>query len=123
MEEVGCIHTCQGLELDYVGVIIGPDLRWIDGKPRVFPESRSRMDRSIRGYKTLMKQDPDATRERVDRVVRNTYKTLMGPRGRGVMCGHFNYLSRPKANIANPAPRSNSSSTQIKTLATSAKGG
>ena len=26
VEQVGCIHTCQGLELDYVGVIIGPDL-------------------------------------------------------------------------------------------------
>jgi hypothetical protein len=25
VREVGCIHTCQGLELDYVGVIIGPD--------------------------------------------------------------------------------------------------
>lgn len=26
VEEVGCIHTCQGLEVDYIGVIIGPDL-------------------------------------------------------------------------------------------------
>ena len=77
VEQVGCIHTCQGLELDYVGVIIGPDLRWIDGQPTVFPESRSRMDRSIRGWKTLMKQDPEATRERLERIVRNTYRTLM----------------------------------------------
>lgn len=77
VEQVGCIHTCQGLELDYVGVIIGPDLRWIDGKPTVFPESRSRMDRSVRGWKTLMKEDPDATRERLELIVRNTYKTLM----------------------------------------------
>ncbi len=77
VEQVGCIHTCQGLELDYVGVIIGPDLRWVDGKPTVFPESRSRMDRSIRGYKTLMKEDPETTRERLERIVRNTYKTLM----------------------------------------------
>jgi len=77
VEQVGCIHTCQGLELDYVGVIIGPDLRWIDGEARVFPESRSRMDRSIRGYKTLMKQNPKVTGERVERIVRNTYKTLM----------------------------------------------
>ena len=28
VEQVGCIHTCQGLELDYVGVIIGPDLAY-----------------------------------------------------------------------------------------------
>ena len=25
VDEVGCIHTCQGLEVDYIGVIIGPD--------------------------------------------------------------------------------------------------
>ena len=29
-EEVGCIHTCQGMEFDYVGVIIGKDLICID---------------------------------------------------------------------------------------------
>lgn len=77
VEQVGCIHTSQGLELDYVGVIIGPDLRWIDGQPAVFPESRSSQDRTIRGYKTLIKRDPDVTRERLERIVRNTYKTLM----------------------------------------------
>ena len=26
VDEVGCIHTCQGLGVDYIGVIIGPDL-------------------------------------------------------------------------------------------------
>jgi len=77
VEQVGCIHTCQGLELDYVGVIIGPDLCWIDGEPTALPDSRSRMDRSVRGYKTLMKKDPDATCERLELIVRNTYKTLM----------------------------------------------
>ncbi|TKS53574.1 DUF2075 domain-containing protein [Luteimonas yindakuii] len=77
VEEVGCIHTCQGLELDYVGVIIGPDLQWIDGVPRVFPESRSSMDRTVRGYKKALKEEPDATRARLEIIVRNTYKTLM----------------------------------------------
>ncbi len=77
IEEVGCIHTCQGLELDYVGVIIGPDLQSRDGQLITVPEHRSKMDRSIRGYKTLMQQDPEGTRQRVDRIIRNTYKTLM----------------------------------------------
>lgn len=77
VEEVGCIHTCQGLELDYVGVIIGPDLQWVDGVPTVFPEGRSTMDRTVRGYKKALKADPDATRARLDLIVRNTYKTLM----------------------------------------------
>ncbi|WP_372012471.1 DNA/RNA helicase domain-containing protein [Pseudoxanthomonas sp. 10H] len=93
VEQVGCIHTCQGLELDYVGVIIGPDLRWIDGKPTVFPESRSRMDRSVRGWKTAMKEDPDATRERLELIVRNTYKTLMS---RGMKGCYVHIVDRPK---------------------------
>lgn len=77
IDEVGCIHTCQGLELDYVGVIIGPDLVYRNGKLITRPEARSRMDRSIRGWKSMMKRDPDTTRKRVDRIIRNTYKTLM----------------------------------------------
>ena len=32
VNEVGCIHTCQGLEFDYVGVIIGDDIRYEDGE-------------------------------------------------------------------------------------------
>ncbi len=77
IEEVGCIHTCQGLELDYVGVIIGPDLQLRDGQFVTAPERRSTMDRSIRGYKSMMKHDPDGTLKRVDRIIRNTYRTLM----------------------------------------------
>ena len=77
IDEVGCIHTCQGLELDYVGVIIGPDLLVRNGELVTAPENRSSMDRSIRGYKTMMKSDPEVTRERVDAIIRNTYRTLM----------------------------------------------
>lgn len=32
INEIGCIHTCQGLEFDYVGVIIGEDMRFVDGQ-------------------------------------------------------------------------------------------
>lgn len=83
VEEVGCIHTCQGLELDYIGVIVGPDLVARDGKLWSVPEARSRMDRSIRGWKMLMKADPESTSQRIDRIIRNTYRTLMtrGMRG------------------------------------------
>ncbi len=85
---MGCIHTCQGLELDYVGVIIGPDLIARGGVLQTSPERRSRMDRSIRGYKRLMKSDPEGTRQRVDAIIRNTYRTLMtrGLKGCYVNC-------------------------------------
>ena len=39
--QVGCIHTCQGLEVDYVGVLIGPDLvyrKWRGANRREGPE-------------------------------------------------------------------------------------
>jgi DUF2075 family protein len=76
VEEVGCIHTCQGLEVDHVGVIIGPDLVVRDGRLATDAMARSKQDRSIRGWKTQAKHDPAVLR-RVDRIIRNTYRTLM----------------------------------------------
>ncbi|WP_290891240.1 DNA/RNA helicase domain-containing protein [Arenimonas sp.] len=74
--QVGCIHTCQGLEVDYIGVILGPDLVARDGRLVSVPTGRSKMDRSIRGWKKSAKQDP-TTLSRVDKIIRNTYRTLM----------------------------------------------
>lgn len=88
VDEVGCIHTCQGLELDYIGVIIGPDMVARDGKLTTVPHARSPMDRSIRGWKTRAKIDSEGTIDRVDRIIRNTYKTLLtrGMKGCYVYC-------------------------------------
>jgi uncharacterized protein len=77
VEEVGCIHTCQGLEVDAIGVIIGPDLVARDGQLMAVPVARSRQDKSIRGWKTMMRNDPEGTTSRLDRIIRNTYRTLM----------------------------------------------
>ncbi|NIK06688.1 hypothetical protein FHY11_000154 [Xanthomonas arboricola] len=90
VEQVGCIHTCQGLELDYVGVIIGPDLVWRGDRLVTDPSKRSKQDRSIRGYKSQSKDNPEI-HDRVDRIIRNTYKTLMS---RG-MKGCYVYVSDP----------------------------
>lgn len=87
VEQVGCIHTCQGLELDYVGVIIGPDMSFAENAVGTDPLKRSKHDRSIRGYRGKWKTDP-AMRERGDRIVRNTYRTLLtrGMKGCYVYC-------------------------------------
>jgi DUF2075 family protein len=77
VREVGCIHTCQGLELDHIGVIIGPDLVVRDGEVITDASKRSKMDSSIKGYKKLFKEDPDAARTKADRIIKNTYRTLM----------------------------------------------
>lgn len=76
-EEVGCIHTCQGLELDYVGVILGPDLIVRDGQVITDATRRAKQDHSVRGYKSWFRRDPEAARATADRIIKNTYRTLM----------------------------------------------
>jgi len=77
VQEVGCIHTSQGLELDYVGVIIGPDLVARDGRLVARPRERSRMDKSIHGYVKDRKQDAEAADRKAEAIIKNTYRTLL----------------------------------------------
>jgi len=77
VEEVGCIHTCQGLEVDYIGVIIGRDLIAIDGVLKTDPSARAKTDKSLAGYKKEWKEDPVSAELKADEIIRNTYRTLM----------------------------------------------
>lgn len=77
VSEVGCIHTCQGLELDYVGVIIGPDLVVRDGEIITYPEERASTDRSVFGWKKFMREEPDHAKAQLEMIIKNTYRTLM----------------------------------------------
>lgn len=88
VSEVGCIHTCQGLEVDYVGVIIGDDLIVRNGEVITDPNARAKTDKSISGFKKLLKTDPEAANKKADGIIRNTYRTLMtrGMKGCYVFC-------------------------------------
>jgi uncharacterized protein len=88
VSEIGCIHTCQGLELDYIGVIIGPDLIVRGGKVKTQPEQRSRMDSSIKGFIKALKLNPADARKKADEIIKNTYRTLMtrGQKGCYIFC-------------------------------------
>ena len=77
VEEVGCIHTCQGLEVDYIGVIIGRDLIAVDGVLKTDPSARAKTDKSLAGYKKELKEDPVSAEIKADEIIRNTYRTLM----------------------------------------------
>lgn len=70
-EQVGCIHTSQGLEFDYVGVIIGNDLYFENDKVKTNYNNRAQSDRSLWGIKTHKQYDL------ADKIIRNTYKTLL----------------------------------------------
>lgn len=77
INEIGCIHTCQGLELDYVGIIVDRDLRYEDGQVVTDVLERSSMDQSVRGIKKMLREDPEKAIQISDRIIKNTYRTLM----------------------------------------------
>ena len=77
VNEIGCIHTCQGLEVDYIGVIVGPDLAFRGGRVLAQPSMRSSHDKSLSGYKRLLKSNPAVAERKAERIVKNTYRTLM----------------------------------------------
>lgn len=81
-EEVGCIHTSQGLEFDYVGVIIGKDLYYQDGIVRTDSTKRANTDRSLWGIKSNENYDL------AKNIIKNTYKTLLsrGQKGCYIYC-------------------------------------
>ena len=98
-DQVGCIHTSQGLEFDYVGVIIGKDLVYRDNKVITDYTQRAKTDQSLRGivkYVNGLKkrkiepnvETDDGLLKLSDRIIRNTYKTLLtrGQKGCFIYC-------------------------------------
>jgi len=92
VEQVGCIHTCQGLEVDYVGVIIGPDFFVRNGVVQTDAFQRDGYDRTIRGFKSRMKANDVNILGEADLIIKNTYRTLM-TRG---MKGCYMYCTDPE---------------------------
>lgn len=88
VNEVGCIHTTQGLEFDYVGVILGDDIRYENGQVVTDFTKRASTDNSIKGLKTMYKKNPKEALARADEIIKNTYRTLMtrGMKGCYIYC-------------------------------------
>lgn len=82
-DQVGCIHTCQGLEFDYVGVIIGKDLIYRNGKVLANPSARAKSDQSLKGFKNDANHQTDC-----EIIIKNTYRTLLtrGQKGCYIFC-------------------------------------
>lgn len=80
VNEVGCIHTCQGLDMNYCGVIIGKDLQYRDGKILYCQSQIAKSDKNS-GIRR-------ADQETASRLIRNTYYVLLtrGMLGTYVYC-------------------------------------
>lgn len=102
INQVGCIHTSQGLEFDYIGLIIGDDLRYEDGKIITDFTKRSKTDRSLNGIKKMYKESPKEALSIADEIIKNTYKTLMtrGMKGCYVYCTDENLSKYLKERLA-----------------------
>lgn len=88
VNEIGCIHTAQGLEFDYVGVIIGKDLRYENDKIITDVTERAKTDQSIKGIYKLFQQDFQKAEKLADEIIKNTYRTLLtrGQKGCYIYC-------------------------------------
>lgn len=81
-EEVGCIHTAQGLEFDYVGVLIGKDLRFDEEtKTIIIDKTKISKDDKSSGIKSCGEA-------LASKLIKNTYKTLLtrGQKGCFIYC-------------------------------------
>jgi uncharacterized protein len=83
IEQVGCIHTIQGLEFDYIGILVGPDLAFINDAVKGFPEKRAKTDKSLLGMKSELRaaKNNDIQKalilKKADNIIKSTYKVLM----------------------------------------------
>lgn len=75
VNEVGCIHTVQGYDLNYVGVIIGPEL--------IYETSLGRLSISKANYKDRNGWRGIADPSDLEQYIINIYKTLMTRGARG----------------------------------------
>jgi len=70
IEQIGCVHTSQGLEFDYVGVIVGNDLKYNNETDKFYTEWNTYKDKK---GKQGLREDP----EKLCKMIRNIYRILM----------------------------------------------
>ncbi|MBT4111132.1 DUF2075 domain-containing protein [Candidatus Woesearchaeota archaeon] len=66
IKQVGCIYTAQGFEFDYIGVIVGPDLKYDKENDCLIGDRESTKDPMLKRGK-----------EKFDEHVKNIYRVLM----------------------------------------------
>ena len=69
INEIGCIHTIQGYDLNYVGVIIGPEISYDPKKNKLIISKEKYFD--INGRKGILNEDE------LKQYIINIYKTLL----------------------------------------------
>ena len=77
INEAGCIYNVQGLEFDYIGVIIGPDLKYENKQIVSDYHERANTEKSLYGLQVLIKENKEYYEKEADTIIRNTYRVLL----------------------------------------------
>ncbi|MEK3865186.1 DUF2075 domain-containing protein [Paenibacillus sp. FSL H7-0716] len=85
LEQIGCVHTSQGLEFDYVGVIIGNDLKFDTQSMQIYADYDEYKD-------TMGKRGLKNNNQQLTALIKNIYKVLIS---RG-MKGCYLYCRNPE---------------------------
>jgi uncharacterized protein len=114
--QVGCIHTSQGLEFDWLGVLIGSDLAYREDRVVGDPAKRASTDASLNGWKTEFRaaagnqQKQQDILDKVQSIIKSTYKVLLsrGRKGCYVWCADpaLREYFKERLEIASQAPSS-----------------
>ena len=94
INQIGCVHTSQGLEFDYVGVIIGNDLRFNPETMELYASYNDYYDTT--GKKGLKNNPKELTK-----YIKNIYKILLsrGMKGCFVFCRDKNLQKYLKSRM------------------------
>lgn len=68
IKQVGCIYTAQGFEFDYIGVIIGPDLKYDSERDCLTVNPSGNKDPYLKRKNS---------KDKLDEYIRNIYRVLM----------------------------------------------
>lgn len=108
IEQVGCVHTSQGVEFDWLGVLIGADLAYEGARVVGVPNKRAKNDSSLKGWKTEFSKAGEDARlkqavlDKVQAIIKNTYKVLLsrGRLGCYVWCADASLRDYLKSRLA-----------------------
>lgn len=113
-EEVGSIHTMQGYDLNYAGVIIGPDLRFDPEAQRLYVDRDHYRDK--KGKASNRKRGQETTDDDLLRYITNVYAVLLTR----AMRGTFVYVCDPELRrhlaqfMPSPAPMEKSGAAPVR---------
>jgi DUF2075 family protein/DNA replication protein DnaC len=99
IDEVGCIHTVQGMEFEYVGLIIGDDLLYRNGK--VITDYTKHPDSAAEFKRPHQKYVDPSDKDIIDLLIRNTYRVLFsrGQKGCYIYCMDKEFSDYLKSRI------------------------